>query len=313
MGEPQTEEKHLPEQGAEGDAKIEDENEDAGTESEGETPEQAAKAAEDGLPPMPRKRFYRQRAHVNPHSFHNLEYPATPEDLDLTQYYGDFGKGKFIEFADIGCGFGGMLLQLSKLFPDKLGLGMEIRLKVSNYVRDKIIALRARNPGEYNNVWCQRSNAMKYLRNFFRPHQLSKMFFLFPDPHFKRSKHKWRIITPELLEEYAYVLRVGGLIYTITDVEDLHLWMVKHLSEHRLFERLTDEELASDPVVPYLATSSEEGKKVERNGGKTYPAVFRRIEGESKPVDCPVPRKSLRKAAEAATASEGAPADVKTE
>lgn len=39
--------------------------------------------------------------------------------------------------------------------------------------------------------------------------QLAKMFFLFPDPHFKRTKHKWRIISPTLLAEYAYVLRVG--------------------------------------------------------------------------------------------------------
>jgi len=35
------------------------------------------------------------------------------------------------------------------------------------------------------------------------------MFFLFPDPHFKKTKHKWRIISPTLLAEYAYVLQVG--------------------------------------------------------------------------------------------------------
>lgn len=37
--------------------------------------------------------------------------------------------------------------------------------------------------------------------------QLCKMFFLFPDPHFKKTKHKWRIISSTLLAEYAYVLR----------------------------------------------------------------------------------------------------------
>lgn len=36
--------------------------------------------------------------------------------------------------------------------------------------------------------------------------QLRKIFFLYPDPHFKKSKHKWRIINPNLLAEYAYVL-----------------------------------------------------------------------------------------------------------
>ena len=48
---------------------------------------------------------------------------------------------------------------------------------------------------------------MKYLPNFFLKGQLSKMFFLFPDPHFKKAKHKWRIINETLISEYAYVLR----------------------------------------------------------------------------------------------------------
>ena len=48
---------------------------------------------------------------------------------------------------------------------------------------------------------------MKYLPNFFLKGQLSKMFFLFPDPHFKKAKHKWRIINETLIAEYAYVLR----------------------------------------------------------------------------------------------------------
>lgn len=56
------------------------------------------------------------------------------------------------------------------------------------------------------------------------------MFFLFPDPHFKKTKHKWRIISSNLLAEYAYVLRPGGILYTITDVEDLYIWMTKHIS-----------------------------------------------------------------------------------
>lgn len=36
--------------------------------------------------------------------------------------------------------------------------------------------------------------------------QLTKMFFLYPDPHFKKAKHKWRIINKSLLAEYAYIL-----------------------------------------------------------------------------------------------------------
>ena len=99
-----------------------------------------------------------------------------------------------VVFADVGCGYGGLLVQLSTMFPEKLMVGMEIRVKVSDYVKDRIRALRLQNPGSYTNIACLRSNAMKYLPNFFEKGQLEKMFFLFPDPHFKKAKHKWRII-----------------------------------------------------------------------------------------------------------------------
>lgn len=41
------------------------------------------------------------------------------------------------------------------------------------------------------------------------------MFFLYPDPHFKKSKHKWRIINKSLLAEYAYVLAEGVSMFII--------------------------------------------------------------------------------------------------
>ncbi|KAM4881288.1 tRNA (guanine-N(7)-)-methyltransferase isoform 2-T2 [Thomomys bottae] len=228
--------------------------------------------------------------------------PVKPEEMDWSELYPEFfapltqnqshddPKDKKekrteaqVEFADIGCGYGGLLVELSPLFPDTLILGLEIRVKVSDYVQDRIQALRAAPGGGFQNIACLRSNAMKHLPNFFRKGQLTKMFFLFPDPHFKRTKHKWRIISPTLLAEYAYVLRVGGLVYTITDVLELHHWMCTHFEGHPLFERVPLEELSEDPIVGHLGTSTEEGKKVLRNGGKNFPAIFRRIQDPTLP------------------------------
>lgn len=137
--------------------------------------------------------------------------------MDWTKYYGDYTKGRQVDFADIGCGYGGLLMRLSPKYPDNLMIGMEIRVKVSDYVNEKIQALRKHHAeaGHYRNVAVLRSNAMKYMPNYFHKGQLSKMFFLFPDPHFKNKKHKWRIITPTLLSEYAYVLREGGMRVTL--------------------------------------------------------------------------------------------------
>jgi len=122
---------------------------------------------------------------------------------------------------------------------------------------------------------------MKFLPNFFPKHSLSALFFLFPDPHFKARKHKARIISPTLLAEYAYVLRPGGIIYTITDVRDLHEWMNAHLDAFPLFESVSETELreqGSGPVLDAVYNSTEEGKKVERNGGEKWLACFRRKE-----------------------------------
>lgn len=234
---------------------------------------------------LPRKRFYRQRAHSNPFSDHRLEYPRDPSAMEWKQLYPFYydeekqAMTKKVEIADIGCGYGGLLINLATAFPDQLSLGMEIRVQVTQYVEDRIIALREHNKDQeaYQNIAVLRGNAMKFTPNFFEKSQLSKMFFCFPDPHFKQRKHKARIVTSTLLSEYAYVLKEGGVIYTITDVEDLHQWMVQHLELHPLFERLSKEWEAADKCVALMTNSTEEGQKVDRNNGLKYIACFQRL------------------------------------
>lgn len=98
--------------------------------------------------------------------------------MDWSKYYpevlsNDSASNILVEFVDIGCGYGGLLITLSKMFPSTLILGMEIRVKVSDYVMDRIAALRSQNPGDFLNIACLRSNAMKYLPNYFRKGQVS--------------------------------------------------------------------------------------------------------------------------------------------
>lgn len=71
--------------------------------------------------------------------------------------------------VDIGCGYGGLLFELSKEFPKELILGMEIRDKVTNFVVQKINSTRI-NSGykDYMNIGVVRTNTMKTLHNYFR-------------------------------------------------------------------------------------------------------------------------------------------------
>lgn len=92
---------------------------------------------------LPQKKFFRQRAHANPFSDHNLSYPDSPAAFDWAELYPAYSlqgnKGnqdassalgtsvgkisKEVEVADIGCGFGGLLFALAPKMPDTLLLG----------------------------------------------------------------------------------------------------------------------------------------------------------------------------------------------
>lgn len=55
------------------------------------------------------------------------------------------------------------------------------------------------------------------------------------------------------------MVRVGGIIYTIMDVEELGMWMKSCSKGHPLFEAVAKEELEADPIVKLLSSTTEEG------------------------------------------------------
>lgn len=125
-----------------------------------------------------------------------------------------------VRIVDIGCGFGGLTVSLAALFPHTCVVGFEIRAKVCEFVRLRIQALRKEFEGQYEAASCVRTNCMRYMPNYFEKAQLDKMFFCFPDPHFKAKNHRRRIISDTLLSEYAYFLKPGGRLYAVTGKAD---------------------------------------------------------------------------------------------
>lgn len=46
-----------------------------------------------------------------------------------------------------------------------------------------------------------------------------------------------------VIDPLVFVWACQGLVYTVTDVEEVHTWMVKHFTEHPLFTRVPEGEL----------------------------------------------------------------------
>ena len=130
---------------------------------------------------------------------------------------------------------------------------------MTNYCADKINSVRVNSDNEdYANIAVIRANVMKNILNYIQKAQIEKIFFCFADPHFKKVNFRRRIINASLLTEYAYVLKEGGKIYTVTDVKALYDWNVDYLGKHPLFEEVTGPEKDNDPCVEIMKLETNE-------------------------------------------------------
>ncbi|CAN8064162.1 unnamed protein product [Agarophyton chilense] len=226
---------------------------------------------------MVSKRDFRARAHSNPLNDGLFDPPLTPSELPMGKLFDNAPSSK-VDWCDVGCGYGGLLASLSTAFPHKSMLGLEIRDRVADFCRQRVAEMRKQYPGNYGNVAFERSNAMKFLPNYFTKASLEKLFFCYPDPHFKRKKNRQRIISTQLLAEYAYVLEQGtGVAYVVTDVPELFEWMVARFEAHPLFERRSDEEHSADTVSAFVRDCTDEAQRVEKSDRKKQDASFRRL------------------------------------
>lgn len=64
---------------------------------------------------------------------------------------------------------------------------------------------------------------------------LDLIYILNPDPWPKKRHHKRRIISQDNLDQFARILKPGGILFMTTDVNDLAEWMVSQTSIHPAF------------------------------------------------------------------------------
>lgn len=223
------------------------------------------------------KRDFRARAHSNPLNDGLFKPPANPTQLDMNTLYKK-PPASHVQWCDIGCGYGGLLACLSVVYADKVMLGLEIRERVASYCQQRVREMRQSYKGSYGNVAFERTNVMKYLPHYFSRGSLEKLFFCYPDPHFKRKKNRQRVVSAQMLDEYAFVLAQGsGVAYVVTDVEELFEWMVERFEGHALFQRRDEGTHGRDVVARYVRDMTDEAQRVDKGGRRKWEASFLRV------------------------------------
>ncbi len=150
---------------------------------------------------------------------------AENADLSLDTLF----KERFEENClEIGFGAGEHLTSLLKQKPKTGFLGVEPYLNgMGTFLRD-IKEL------PHNNIRVLMDDAM-FVVNSLEDECLDKIYILNPDPWHKKRHHKRRIINAKNLDQFARILKPGGMLITSTDVPYLAEWIVTHAYNHSAF------------------------------------------------------------------------------
>jgi tRNA (guanine-N7-)-methyltransferase len=146
----------------------------------------------------------RVRHHVNPLGGRFLDTRATRVER----------RGRPLE-VELGCADARFLFERAPRHPDVDFVGIEIREQLVEEVNDK-----ASEQG-LDNLRAVFANISTELDALFADDSLARVFINFPDPWFKMSQRKRRIMTPEVGETLCRKLQPGGELLFQSDIWSL--------------------------------------------------------------------------------------------
>lgn len=152
-------------------------------------------------------------------------YPPLIKEIRWEKY---FDNGMPPDVLDIGCGKGQFLLDFAELNPDLNILGIELRKGPVEWL-DRII--KGEKIPNAAVLWYSVVNGL----DFIGSETISKVFYLFPDPWFKKKHNKRRAFNEKFLDNIFRILRKDGELYLATDVSSINDYHLEILSSSKKF------------------------------------------------------------------------------
>ena len=153
-------------------------------------------------------------------TFKNVFQP-TREELTEQQYEhkgqwnANFFKNDNPLVLELGCGKGEYTVALSKKFPNKNFIGIDI--KGARFWRGAKTAIEDNIP----NVAFIRTQ-IELVEHVFAQNEVDEIWITFPDPQIKYKRTKHRMTNAEFLKRYKSILKSDGIVNLKTDSEFMH-------------------------------------------------------------------------------------------
>ena len=128
--------------------------------------------------------------------------------------------------VELGCGKGEYSLGLSRKYPDKNFLGVDVK-----GARMWKGASDANNEGIPNVAFLR--TRIEFIEYCFAKSEIDEIWITFPDPQIKKKRAKNRLTHPVFLKRYSNILQDNGLIHLKTDSQFLHGYTLGIIEGHQ--------------------------------------------------------------------------------
>jgi tRNA (guanine-N7-)-methyltransferase len=187
------------------------------------------------------------------------------ETARLLDWTAVFGNARPVEI-EVGFGKGLFLIMAAKANPQVNFFGLEIVRKYQLFTATRLAKRQLFNV----RVAC--ADARLYLRDRVAPESVQAVHVYFPDPWWKKRHHKRRVFSAEFARAIERILKTGGLLHLVTDVEAYFRLILDIVSENTAL-RAVPPPSASEPAhdLDYL-TNCE--RKFRKEGRPIYRAAY---------------------------------------
>ena len=131
---------------------------------------------------------------------------------------------------EIGCGRGSFLENYAQANPNRNLLGVEIRKPAVELIQNRLTNLNL------SNVAILPTTGQICLEDVIPDNSISQVFIFHPDPWFKKSHYKRRIVNPKLLETLDKKMQNNSEIFISTDVQTLYFDMKDIFTKYSQFQ-----------------------------------------------------------------------------